>query len=203
MNHMKTNRNVWSYLFRPFQFIAGIKSLLLGIITLLILSLLGHLSHTYFDGVLDVHYVCTDAPSTLLTHVIWIFGSWIIAVIIMYLTALILAGRSVRFIDMAGTLAMAKIPMIGAALWGFIPIIHICIGNPVDLQLMMNEILVPTLLALPSLIFLIWSIVLMYNAFSISGNLKGTKGVLSFIATLLISELLSKIVIVIFLKMIN
>lgn len=199
---MKTNRNVWSYLFRPFQFIAGIKSLLSGIVILFITSLLGNLSHTYFDGVLDIHYGCPDMPSTLLTHVIWVFGSWIIVVIIMYLTALILAGRSVRLIDMAGTLAMAKTPMIGAALWGFIPIIHVCMGNPIDVQVMMSEILIPTLLALPSFIFLIWSVVLMYNAFSVSGNLKGAKGIVSFIIALLISELLSKILIVILLKMI-
>lgn len=199
---MKTNRNVWSYLFRPFQFIAGIKSLLLGIVILFVLSLLGHLSYTYFDGALDIHYGCRNMPSALLTHVIWIFGSWIIVVIIMYLTALILAGRSVRLIDMAGTLAMAKTPMIGAALWGFIPIIHICLENPVDLQAMMSEILIPSLLALPLFIFLIWSVVLMYNAFSVSGNLKGAKGIVSFIIALLISEILSKIIIVMLLKVI-
>lgn len=200
---MKTNRNTWSYLFRPFQFIAGTKSLLSGLVVLFVISLLGHLSNTFFDGVLDVHYMCPDKSSALLTHVVWVFGSWILLTIIMYLTALILTGRSVRLVDMAGTLAMARIPLIGAALWGFIPAIHLCIENPVDLQAFANEALIPILLTLPSLVFIIWSVVLMYNAFSVSGNLKGRKGIIAFIIALLISELLSKIILIEILKMIK
>jgi hypothetical protein len=47
------------------------------------------------------------------------------------------------------------------------------------------------LVSIVGIITIVWMVALMYNAYSVSANLKGQKGILSFIAALLISEILS------------
>jgi uncharacterized protein (DUF697 family) len=49
-----------------------------------------------------------------------------------------------------------------------------------------------TLLMLP---LLVWMIVLMYKAYSVSCNVRGPKAILSFIAALILAEILSKLAI--------
>ena len=48
-------------LFNPFVYIAGAKALGLGLAAILLAGLIGSLSHTHFDGVLDTHSG-TQAP---------------------------------------------------------------------------------------------------------------------------------------------
>jgi hypothetical protein len=68
---------------------------------------------------------------------------------------------------------MARIPMSLATLIGFAPAFHMS-ADPY------NGIFL--LLSLALLIPVIWMIVLMYNAFKVSLNLKGTKAVAGFMA---------------------
>jgi hypothetical protein len=187
-----------TYLFQPFRYIAGGKSLLYGLCVLLLLALLSYWSNTYFDGVLDIHSGSTDHRDPFLVYAGCVFGSWLIAALIFYLTALILAGKSVRWIDMAGTLALAKAPVILAALLGFVPDIHYP-SNPnlLDIPELMNfmreNVFWILIMSVVFTIVTIWSVVWMYKAYSVSGNLKSTKGIVSFIVALFISEIIAKI----------
>jgi uncharacterized membrane protein len=52
------------------------------------------------------------------------------------------------------------------------------------------------LLSLVLLVTLVWMIVLMYKAYSVSCNVKDAKGILSFIGGLVIAEVVSKYVII-------
>jgi len=42
---------------------------------------------------------------------------------------------------------------------------------------------------------IVWTVALMYNAYSVSANLNGPKAVWSFIASFVIGEILSKVII--------
>ncbi len=195
---MKNRIPIGNYLFKPFRYIAGMRSLVAGLILLFILSLLGYYTHTFFDGVLDVHYGCLTAPNFYLTHVLCLFFSWISATFILYIAARIFSVSSVRLIDMAGTLALAKWPLIFLALCGFIPSVHFCFADSdmeSMMQLMQDNWVWMLLIGIVSILFSIWTIALMYNAFSVSGNLKGSKGIIVFVVGLLISEALSKMLI--------
>lgn len=194
---MKNKRSIKSLLFRPFQYIAGGQSLIIGIIFLLILSFAGFLTNTYFDGVLDIHFGCLETPSSFWVHFICVFASWLILSLLMYLTAFIL-NRKTRIVDMFGTLAMAKTPYLLAALVGLIPSLHICFEglsitmDREELQILMSTLLAPALISMVVIIpIIIWYIVLLYNAFSVSSNLKGSKGTIAFTIALIISELIS------------
>jgi hypothetical protein len=195
-----TKKSVWNYLFRPSLYIAGGKSLLLGIIVMLILTFLGYGCFIAFDGVIDAHYLPLDKPIPLLHHVYCVFGSWAVSVLVFYITALLVSKVKTRFIDIAGTLAVAKTPYILAAVIGLIPGAHLNFGVKYDaltmqdmLAILQDNIIMVIFMSLIGIILLIWVIVLMYNAYSVSANIKGNKGILSFIVAVLVSEILSKI----------
>lgn len=206
---MKNEVSVWSYLFRPFRYVAGARSLIIGLATMVLLAVLGYASGTHFNGVLDIHYSCMDQASPFSFHILYQIISWFCVVGIFYLSACIFSGSKVRLIDMAGTLAMARIPLLIAAAWGFIPAVHFCSMQEINtldisgLLLMLKEnagwIALTLLILLP---VVVWNIVLMYNAYTVSGYLKGVKGILSFIAALFVSEVLSLVLIYVGLKLI-
>ena len=109
----------------------------------------------------------------------------------MYVTALLFT-KQVRFQDILGTVTLAKYPLI------FVALLSLAFGQSaasIDVYKLLNmEMalfdLVPLILfGTASMIFVIWEIVLLYNAFKVCTNLKGTKCGLLFTAALLIAEL--------------
>jgi hypothetical protein len=200
--NIKAKSSFSGYFLYPFRHIAGGKSLLWGFVILTGLTLSGYASSTWFDGVLDIHYGIPGHSARIINHVVCVFGSWAVTVVIFYLTARILSGSSIRLIDFAGTLALAKAPQILAALAGFIPGVHFNTAlNPNDKQALMmfiqEHVLAFMLSLLVATVVLIWFVIWTYNAYSVSGNLKGGKGILSFIIALLVAEIISKILIII------
>ena len=59
---MKSKSSVASWLFKPFQYIAGTKALILGLIVMLLLSVLGYLGNTHFNGVIGMQYAPPNQP---------------------------------------------------------------------------------------------------------------------------------------------
>ncbi|MDR3218174.1 MAG: YIP1 family protein [Dysgonamonadaceae bacterium] len=200
---MKENNYFWKVLINPFRFVAGGKALFFGFLVMALLVVLAFLADIGFDGVLDMHYGCGEREKSFLPHIYCIFGSWIIAVAVFYVTALIAAGKKVRIVDIAGTFALAKTPLLINALLAFLPVAKIMCGmdltnisSPETMQQLMLTLLKVSPLLIVNVIILIWYIVLMYNAYSVSANIKGAKGILTFIAALLVSEILSKVFLV-------
>jgi hypothetical protein len=195
-----TKKSIGSYLFRPFLYIAGGKSLCFGVIVMFVMVFLSCWSLTVYDGFLDTHYLPLDKPIPFFHHVYYVFGSWAVSVLVFYAVALLVSKAKTRIIDIAGTLAIAKAPYILSAIVGFIPAVHLSFGtNNVKnitvqdtLTMLQNNIGWIIFISFIGLITMIWFILLTYNAYSVSANIKGNKGILSFIAALLISEVLSK-----------
>lgn len=174
-------------LFNPYKYIAGWKALAIGWTIILVTACIASRSNTHFDGILDAH-------SGLVTPFAWYlfdpFVAWALAMVIFYLAALLFSGSSVRLIDIAGTMALARAPMIFAALILLaLPAIP-PIRSANDLHNISGSFI---LIAIAASVFSIWMIVLMYNAFSVSANLKGNKAGLVFAAALILAEILSKI----------
>ena len=177
MTNLKTaNLNKW--LFNPFIYIAGEQALFIGWIAMLLASGIAGFSKTHFDGALDVHF---GAHAPFVTSLIEQCVAWLSVTVVLYLLALIFSKSRIRFIDVAGTIALARAVTLIFAVLGFLPIWDL--NKPVWL------ILGAFLLLLP----IIWMIALMYNAFSVSANIRGSKGVICFIIGLLAAEVLSKV----------
>jgi hypothetical protein len=180
------------WLLNPFRYIAGGKSLLYGFLAMFFATWLGTWNNVHFDGVIDVHvgaklpFWCFYMESLL---------SWFVFSIILYFTGLIISSSKIRIIDIFGTQSLAKAPLILVSLICFFPMFHFQFhGLPkIDFWLV--------LFALICIFFTIWIIMLMYNAFSISANVKESKAIIAFIIALVLAEIISKIFIFILIKL--
>jgi hypothetical protein len=168
------------WLWTPFVYVAGEKALVSGWLIMGATACLSFFSRTHFDGVLDVH-VGMSRPLPL--YFLEQFISWASAVLLFYLVGRVSSDSSIRPIDVAGTLALSRWPMILVALVSF--------GFPHTLDIRHIDP-VWVLLALLQAVFVVWMVALMYNAFTVSCNLKGGKATRLFILALVFSELFSK-----------
>lgn len=198
---MKSNPRISDWLFKPFQFIAGTKALILGMAVMLLLSILGYIGNTHFNGVIGMQYVPTSTPTPYIVHAVYQVIALFSMTVVFYITARIVSKSSVRLIDIAGTMALSQVPHILFALIGLVMAVHLDLGNinTMNITEMMDilkeNMLMLTAVGIFSVLIIAWSITLKYNAYSISGNIKGVVGGISFTIALIISEILSKILI--------
>lgn len=196
---MNKENKIASWLFNPFKYIAGTKALIGGIIAMAIISVFGYLSNTHFDGVLDIHYGCATISTPYIIHAMYQIIGWVSITVVFYITARIATKSDIRFIDIAGTLAFSQIPLIFAALTGFLPGIHLCFDNLDamninDMLLMLKDNIGMLIISgTICILFIIWSIILKYKAYSTSANIKGVVGGATFALALIISEVVSKL----------
>jgi len=190
-------RTFAQWLFNPFKFIAGYQALLIGLAAILLASLLGSLSNTHFDGVLDVH--------TGLQAPLWFFLSeglinWMSLAVPLFFFSLILSRSALRTVDVFGTQALARFPYLISAV-AFIPLAYASGGEDLTAKFMesgFSAIATPALLLTLGLAIIVaitmifWLVVLMNRAYTQSCNIRGSKAIVTFIISLIGAEVLSK-----------
>jgi len=186
-------------LFNPFTHIAGIRSLFWGVKIILITSILGYFLNIHFPDVISVKSV----PSfPFLYHVLQSFSNWIIISLILITISLIFSKSKIRIIDIFGTQALARFPYLLATFTGipkspqvfsqYMLYKYLGTGDPVEITTL--DITITIFIILFSLLLTIWMIALMYNAFKVSSNIKGTKSIVLFIVGLIISMVISTLI---------
>ncbi len=180
-----------NWLFNPFIYVAGSRALLIGLAAMAITALIGLYSHTHFDGAIDIH---TGKISTLSVHLLEQLIVWGTTAGLFYIAGLLFSGSIIRLIDVAGTMALARWVTIFPAALGFL--LHVPDTQPQTVAEIM-KLLTPGFIAvgLLSVVFVIWMVALMYNAFTVSCNLKGSKATGTFIITLILAETISSLAI--------
>lgn len=174
--------------FNPFDFIAGWKALAVGLAVMSLTCVVAFFSNTHFDGVLDGHFgVLNVTKFPFQVSIYEQLNAWLSATILFYVGGLLTARSKVRLIDVAGTLAFARVPLIFVALIGFVPVLHHFPS--------LKEMVAMLICGLPLLFLFIWMIVLMYNAFRVSCNLKGNVAIWGFAVSLIFAEIISKVII--------
>ncbi len=183
-----------TWLFNPFKFIAGNKALLLGIGAMLVTAVACFLEKQHLDGVVDVH---GPMGSPVYMFLLEPLIDWACLVIPLYIFGSILSTSAIRFIDVAGTSALARYPLFFVVLASLLTPTMTHDPSKLVQVIMTNSglLLQLILLALVTLPFTVWTVALMYNAYSLSANVKGAKAIMSFIASILIAEIISKIII--------
>jgi len=186
-------------IFNPYTHIAGTKAFLSGISGIIITGILCYLSHVHLDGIIDIHFADAGNSYIYLTEGIIDLAC---IVLIFSLLGLLLVGFRFRFIDLIGTMAIARLPIIIVPLFAmifpqgkisdYLMFTFLKIGTPVTISNM--DIIGFVFMMLIVILILIWTIALMYNAFKICINIKGAKMALTFIAGLIIAEVISKII---------
>ena len=167
-------------LINPFEHIAGWKALALGITAMALTVVFGYMNRIAFDGALDIHPGSFNLSTSFVVHAV----VFLVLFLIIWLTGVCFSKTKVRAIDVAGTIALARAPVLLLTIVCFLPIV------PKGLYDIPRTI-VFSLIVLPCFL---WMIALMYNAYTVSCNLKGKKAVISFIGALIVSEIISKII---------
>lgn len=195
------NSAIRTWLFNPFHYVAGVQSLVVGAAVLAVTSLIGSLSRSHFDGVIDFH---TGLRAPLWFSVAEGFLSWIAMAATVCVAGLILSKTRFRILDVFGTQALARAPhlvtSLAALLPGYESFSSLVAAQPLDfLEVARRE---PggfasfLVVMIVTIAMTVWMVYLMYRAFSVSCNVSGGKAVIVFIAALLAAEILSKILVV-------
>ena len=167
----------------PFERIAGWMALFIGLAAMALTAVFGTINHVAFDGVLDVHSWTKSSFSES-------FAMQAIDFLALFLTKWIVgvcfSKSKPRVIDVAGTMALARAPMLPLTLICFLPIVPVSVYD-------FPRVIIFTLICL---FFVIWMVALMYNAWVVSCHLKGARAVVSFIFSLLVAEIVSKVLII-------
>lgn len=183
-------------LINPFHYIAGFKSLILGVIIILSTSIIGYFSNTHFPDVISVktsHHL--PAYYFLLQGLL----NWIVVSTVFYIASILFSKSSVRIIDLFGTQALARTPYLLASFIGFSDSLNafgnyllwtlMQYGEPIEISSI--DIMLAILLMIFTLLLTIWLITLMLNALKVSANLKGASLAMIFIVGLIISMVIS------------
>ncbi len=183
---MKSNN--WNLIWNPFTRVAGWQAFWVGIVIVIASAVLASYGNLLFDGAIDAHF----GDDVGVTQSLAVTGISLLSVVVtMYLGALIIS-KSVRFIDILGTMTLARAPFL------LLAIVSPFVSYPPVDQLLQNPLVIlgyPLLLffILISLPVIIWFIALMYNGLKVSTGAKGQKLVVGFIVALLAAEVLSKV----------
>lgn len=186
---MKTNE-LWPLLFNPFKKVAGWESFGVGLLIVVLTTFAGNFSDIYFDGVIDMHFsedfnsrtswLLIPINIITLSVVMWIAGFFI--------------SKNFRFIDILGTLTLARAPFLLISMAAFfveVPNMTDIFENPFIIFESISFVLI-LILTFP---ILVWVISLMFNAFKVSTGATGSKLTITFIVALLTAEIISKITI--------
>jgi hypothetical protein len=172
-----------SNLFNPFNQIAGFKSLNFGLIGLLIVTYLAFITGTHFNGLLNINFAKDSDYWVFITESI---TNWLLISAFIYISGLILSKSKIRVIDILGTTLLSRIPLIIAPLIRIIPAFQSFMILSWQMYFVIGFYLIS----------LIWTIILLFNAFKISCNLKNEKLIISFIISILLSEICTKLIII-------
>jgi len=183
-------------LINPFKYIAGVESLVVGILIILATAYIGYSSNTHFPDLISIK-TCPDLP-------VWYFllqglSNWIVISTVLYSCAAVWSPSSIRFVDIFGTQALARFPYLIASFIGFSGSINkfgkymlwTVIQKGESISLSTGNFVLAISLIILTFLLTIWLVALMFNAFKISANLKGTKVVVLFIIAFIVSMVIT------------
>ncbi|MFA6409425.1 MAG: hypothetical protein WCW01_04550 [Gammaproteobacteria bacterium] len=189
----------FSLLMNPFQKIAGLPALTLGLIVILAMSYLGTIAKVFFPGVLNLvnssSVVSHKIPFSFLLLTYQNLVSWLAVTIIFLITARIWQQKRIRIIDFFGTVALSRFPfLILIILLSIIQIFHPSTlardaskgWYPLHPTLMMDMV------HLAVDVCAIWQITIYFSALKESSGLTGKKLWLSFIAAMIAAEAIAE-----------
>lgn len=179
-------------LINPYKYIAGLKSLILGIAIILVTSIIGYFSNTQFPDIISVK-TCPDFSISY--FILQGLLNWFVLSTMLYIASMIISKSKVRPIDIYGTQALARFPYLLASCIGFSSALNdfskylqwTLLKQGESIEVSSIQIVIAILILVSSLILTVWMITLMFNAFKVSANLKGNRLVFTFIIVMILS----------------
>ena len=173
------------WLFNPFVRISGEQALLIGTAVIVVTGLVAAAGETHFGGLLRLS-IGSSVP--LWVPVVEGLVIWAVMSVLFVLVSLLVAPRSVRLVDIAGTQALARAPLVLLALANLPAPVRD--ANRETAAAIVEGRLPPQMAA--SLIAgvlggvcVVWMVQLMWKAFSVSCDQRGGRAVLIFVAVVI------------------
>jgi len=176
----------------PFELLAGWKSLWFGLSIILLNAFLGTAINVHYDGVLDIHM---GRPNPFALSIFEHTISWLSLALFLYLSGMYFSSSRIRLIDVLGTTALARYPLLLA-----IPVGFIDLNDPATIFVNSTSTLTFIGVAILLLFIVGLHIFLLFKAYRVSCNLKGKTLYITFIASVVLAEILSKFLIIQFYK---
>lgn len=184
-------KNKLKVLYNPFIQIAGWKAFFIGGLIVLISVIVACYGNQYYIGVANIHFV----PDANLGYAFVSQAIGLFLIVVLFYFSGLLFSKGVRFQDVLGTVVLSRYPYIIPAFFGYFvdydkmtnSISSIISAQPTET---LNDWLLFIVIALIMLVIFIWYIALLWNAFRVSTDLKGIKGIIIFIITLLFADIL-------------
>lgn len=186
---MRQEMTIGRWLFNPFIRIAGPRSLVIGLAGIVTAGVAAAGAGIHFDGLLDVH---AGNEVALWVPVVEGLVNWAVFTLLLVVVALMFSKSPVRLVDIAGTQAMARMPLLPVAAICNLPLIQdafdglaaALLGGELDGDAFSG--LVAAILV--TLTGVVWMVTLMWKAFSISCNMRGGRAIALFILAVLLGE---------------
>ena len=190
--------SVARWLFNPFVRIGGEQALAIGLAVIVVSGLVAAAGGAHFDRLLGFR---AGFSVSWWVPVVEGLVNWSVISVLLVLVSLLVAPRTVRLVDIAGTQALARVPLLLAAL--------ACVPAPVrdanaelataaaegriSLSMPPAAIVVAGLFALACVIWMVW---LMWKAFAVSCNQRGARAVAIFVVAVIVGELATKFLLI-------
>jgi len=195
---------VVEWLFNPFKYVAGARSLVIGLAAILVAGFVGSLSNSHFDGVLDFHTGRADATWVFLLEGVL---DWLCLAIVLFILGKLASKTAFRVIDLFGTQSMARWPSLIIAAAALAPPYRGCVErlaviaqDPASLDnglgVPVADVVVFGFVVLVAILAVVWMVALMYQSYSVCCNIKGARAIGTFIVGLLAAELAAKLAVV-------
>lgn len=187
-------------LLNPFERYSEKKLVLIGITSTIVGSLMAMFFNARFDGILDLHFV---EKVKIYEPIIDLIIDLFCLVLILFLMGRYI-NKKTRIIDIISATLISKIPFYFLLFQNSNGLIF-RITDKLTKSLLTKNYSLETITTgemaylvfsgITGLVLIIWSITLLFNGFKTATNAKNTKSILLFIAAVLLTEVVSKILI--------
>ena len=187
-SHTRTTSAWRMWLFNPFHYLAGGPALAWGAACIVVTAWLGGAFDYRYTGVLSFQL---STPTPIWLAITQGLMAWLVPSALLYIGGRQLSRSRVRLIDVFGTQALARAPGLLMALVVVSPPFRELMDSLISQgtsPFTVAQITTLIMAGTVTVLFLVWIVLLMYRAFSVSCNVAGGWAIAAFIAAIALGE---------------
>ena len=190
--------SVARWLFNPFVRIGGEQALAIGLSVIVVSGLVAAAGGAHFDRLLGFR---VGFSVSWWVPVVEGLVNWSVISVLLVLVSLLVAPRTVRLVDIAGTQALARVPLLFGALAsvpapvrdGTVELGTAAAEGRMSLSMPPAAILVAGMVVGACMIWTVW---LMWKAFAVSCNQQGARAVAIFVVAVIAGQLATQFLLI-------